>query len=284
MFKGLLPIFPDKDYDFHAAYGTTDVFPDEYFTDAGLTCPNQVTDGYPLGCVRYATTEICNDEDKADYDVQTVFKGMEQMGTPIHDAADVRTGLKAVVLFGLGFKGDEQAAWLKHQRGAYYRVDVGTGMDRFDLTRSAMMTYSTKFQKPCSVSVGSLWYPEFNYPREGILPSPLNPFPTRHNYKICGWTQRYGSPYLIVKPWAGTNYGIKIHNTPGLSLMSKEIYNKLLDDYFSASYVLAPFTGDKSSIRLEYLEYMMYLLSKIGVSGTALTNLTKIIQQGADAI
>lgn len=284
MAKGLLPILPDKDYDFHAVYGTTEIFPDEYFTDAGLTSPDQNADGHPVGCVRYTTTEICNDQDKVLYDLDSVFKAMEQMGTPVDQPADIRAGLKAVVLFGIGLKGEQEADWVKHRRGAYYRVDVGKDMDRFDLTRSAMLTYERTFGKPTSVSVGSLWYSEFNYPQVGILPSVTTQPVSRHNYKICGWAQKYGRPYLIVKPWEGKHYGIKIHDTYGLSLMSRETYNELLDDYFSASYVVAPFNGDKSSIRLEYLEYMMYLLKKTGLSGNVVANLAKIIQKGADSI
>lgn len=284
MYKGLFPILPDKDYDFRAVYGTTTSFPDEYFTDAGLTCPDQNRDGHPEGCVRYATTEICNDEDKVAYDVGSIFTGMAQMGTPVDQPADIRDGLKAAILFGIGLPGEVEANWVNHRRGAYYRVDVGTGMDRFDITRSAMLTYAKTFGKPASVSVGSLWYPEFNSPQQGILPAPMTKTANRHNYKICGWTQKFGAPYLIVKPWEGKKYGIKIHDTYGLSLMSRETYNKLLDDYFSASYIVAPFNGDKSAIRLEYLEYMMYLLRKMGISGNILTSLTQIIQKAADSI
>lgn len=273
--SGVKPTLPDKrDRNFHTTFGAVTSFADHLFTDAGLTNPNQNTDGHPEGCVRYATTELCNDEDNVAYDVGVVFHNMESMGTPPDAPADVRDGLESVIVYGIGTATEVVADWSKHRRGAYYAIDRTD--DPFQGAMSAMTKYASLWGKPCSISVGSHWYTGFELVgQDGILsmPSPSDAY-SQHNYKVCGWKTIDGIVYLIVKSWQGPEYG-----DGGYCYMSRELFNFLMDQYFSAAYVLAPFTGDYSTVKIDGLETMVGLLRRLGVSGTLLYNTIILIQK-----
>lgn len=278
--NGALPITPDhRDYDFHKTFGGVTSIPDSYLSDAGLTMPDQNADGYPNGCVRYTTTELCNDEDKCEYDREVVFHNMEAMGVERQAPADVKVGLKSVINFGIAKKGEDASEWSKHRRGAYYAVDRTT--DIASGIAEAMTKYTALWNKPCSVSVGSPWYYSFeNIGADGIISMPhKGEGSSNHNYKICGWKPIHGKRHFIIKSWQGAGYGDK-----GYCYMPDAVINHLLTQYWTGAYVLAPFTGDTSQVRLDYLEYMIGLLVKLNLPLSLLTSLTKLIQQAANTI
>lgn len=247
--NGIAPTKLDhRDYDFHRTFGSveTEVLPDEYNCDAGLTMRDQDAEGLPFGCSGYAQSELGQDEDGIKYKPSFTYDKTRIMeGTyPQTVGCDIRDSLKSTIDYGLQgeMETTDQQAFV-HHRGAYYNVQPLNG-SWWDGIRSAL--WQNRLEKR-SVSTGTPWYPEWEPEGNGngiltlsgivSLPSDI---PNKsgnaswHNWKICGWKVINGVTYLIAKSWQGSRYGDN-----GWCYVSKEIIEQVLNVKGSAAFTLA---------------------------------------------
>ena len=158
---GVNPVKKDhRDYSFHRTFGgVTPTFTDSLNLDAGLTMPDQETDGLGYGCTGYAQSELCVDEDKIvyfpkfTYD-QTLLMESITPSDPNFEkvGCDVRDSLNSTIVYGLQAVGEIGAQALNHRRGAYYNVDLAQGMDWFDSLRNCLVLNQR------SISIATPWY------------------------------------------------------------------------------------------------------------------------------
>ena len=232
-----------RDYSFALTFGGISYFADSLNLDPSLTMPDQNADGLHFGCTGYTTADICTDEDIRVYLPQyTYHQTMLMEGVapsdPLYEktGCDVRDSLKSAIVYGLQAVGETPAEALNHRRGAYYNVDLISGMDWFDSLRSALQTGKR------TISVATPWYPAFFPGPDGIMKAPNTydtTFASWHNWKTCGWKTINGVPYLIAKPWQGPNYG-----DHGFCYFPREVINKVLSIIGAGAFTVAPFAGD----------------------------------------
>lgn len=255
-------------YSFHRTFGGTTAIPDEFNLDAGLTMPDQDTDGLPMGCTGYALTEVCQDKDKIiykprySYDKSLQIDGIDP-GDPQfeHVGIELTTGLKSGIVYGVqGANETTDAEALKHRIGDYYDAIDGSGMDCFDSLRSAMWNTNQ------SLYVGTPWLAFWSDPQAGVIPdTEIKPTASTpwHCWKICGTKKINGQIYLIGKTWQGTNYGDN-----GWAYFSRIVINKVFAISGSVAFVLVPYSGQtiqtvKLSIISTIISYIRLLFTKL---------------------
>lgn len=224
-----------KDYS-HRSFGAIQVpFPTEYNTDAGLLIPNQNAEGLPYGCTDEAQSEVSNDL------VQMQSYTPFQLESVTHANAlggyDIRSSLLAIRNLG----------WIS----GFFNIEA-IGQDMFDAVRDAMVSGGTEKR---SVTIGSKWFHEYEFPVNGILPTPdfNGSNYTWHNWKICGWKLINDQIYLIGVSWQGNTYGDK-----GFHYISRQHFNQLMNIGGSVAFtatkgVLPPIT----TISLSWLQWLM---------------------------
>lgn len=117
-------------------------------------------------------------------------------------------------------------------------------MDSFDKIRSALYLNSAERR---SVSVGTPWFNEWEHAPAGILHDFVftgnEPW---HNWKICGWKQIAGQPYLIGKSWQGPNWGDR-----GYHYISRDTCNRVFALSGTAAFTVRKATAaDIQTVRL----------------------------------
>lgn len=257
--SGVRKVVPDhRDRSYPRTFGTTTTFPDELNLDVGFGFPDQNADGYPNGCTGYTQADIAADEDTIEYQPRFTYDKTRMMeGTYPEDVGcDIRDSLESTIAYGLLAKGettDDQAGF--HRRGAYYNVVDDPNLDAFDDVRSAIATNRR------SVSCVTPWFAEWEYPVKGVIAAPKT-LTGYHNWKICGWTQIAGTPYLIGKSWQGPRYG-----DSGYHYVSREIFNAVMAMPGSGCFTLrkavaADYARVKLAIFQTVLSYMrLWLIS-----------------------
>lgn len=250
-----------RDYSFPRTFGATNTFPDSFDLDAGFGFPDQNEDGLPEGCTGYTQASICEDEDKAHYKPSYTYDQTRRMaGTyPQPVACDIRTALKSTIVYGVQgiFETTDGQAGI-HRRGAYYNVVDSPDLDAFDDIRSAIFTNTR------SVSMATPWYHEWqNIGGNGIVPYPMTPPATWHNWKVSGWKMINGQPYLIGKSWQGKTYG-----DGGRHYVSRETVNKIMAVQGSGAFTVRRATpADYATVKLSMLQtalsYCYMLLAKL---------------------
>ncbi len=252
MISGVKPVRPDnRDKSHTATFGaiTPSSFPDNFDTDAGLTCPDQNAEGLPNGCTGYTQSELCTDEDKVIYKPQFTYDVTRLMeGVPGQDiGCDIRDSLKSTLVYGVQAHNESsQMEAFTHRRGSYYQVEQAP--DFFDGIRSVLA-------RGTSVSLATPWYENFSGPDQyGIVTMPPKGMTySYHNYKICGWQTISGTPYLKVKPWIGQHFGIN-----GYCYFPREVVNFLLGQTYTGAFVLDRFVPDAPKVAI-YSTYEVIL-------------------------
>lgn len=237
--SGLKPtVFDRRDYDFHKTFGSAvpPTFPDSYNVDLGLWQPSQndfepifKNSPLPFGCTDYTQADLCADED-GELKNPILLENVTHANA--NGGIDIRVALTAAKkVFG---------------RTAYFTITPTGGLDFFDSIRLAML-YTREENR--SVSAGTPWFPEFlqgvpgsgagltQVGPDGILPTPGSLDTSRaswHNWKVAGWKNINGKPYLICKPWIGFWYGDK-----GYCYMSRELANILFSIRYACAFTLS---------------------------------------------
>lgn len=196
MINGVQPITKDhRDYSANRTFGVvTTVFPDSLNFDAGFRFPDQNAEGLPQGCTGYTQSELCQDEDRVQYQPRftydkTIYMSWQNIeGLP----QDIRTSIKSTIMYGVlpntalqkiaGFIApdvtDTEAS--KHRRAAYYVLEKNEGLDWFDSIRNMLLAgsaieYDTGISSNRSISMVTPWYREWtrpNVPKSGIVKRP----------------------------------------------------------------------------------------------------------------
>lgn len=221
-----------RDYDFHKTFGTANFdvsqLPENFSVDAGLTMPDQMADGYPMGCAGYEGADLCANQDNVAYDGGELYRA-----TPPFDEGgrDLRAMLS--ILKTRGPKTPDGK--LGEKRTAYFNIRRTDTLDWFDAIRVAIWVNR---EEKRAAGTGVPWFPEFE---DKIGPDGILQAPTQYAWKKAnghaavdsGWETVNGAPYLLVKSWQGRGYGKK-----GWCLMSREICNSLLNMYFTEAFTV----------------------------------------------
>lgn len=253
MKHGVLKIKPDhRDFDFNRTfrlYGGVSVLPVEFNLDAGLSMPDQNTDGLPEGCTSYAQTDLCSDEDRILYQQKFTYqKTLYMDNLPPGSPCNIRTSLNSTIVYGTLATGETtDAQALNHRRGQYFSVQPSG--DWFDGIRVTLMTNR-------SVSIGTPWPTEWETPLKGVIPQSftLTGKEPWHNWVICGWKQVNNVPFLIGRTWQGKNYG-----DGGLAYFSRETINAVMKISGTGAFTLAQ--ANPQNIQNVRLTLMQTLLS-----------------------
>lgn len=226
-----------------------------YTYDNGKTNPNQIAEGYRMGCRGYTLADIAGDEDKAIYDHGGTYDRLAAYeGHSIEQGGQILDGLNFAVTSGLMQVGETTEAEAQtHRRGKPYYVDKVPGYDWFDSHRLALR----KMKVP--ISVGTIWFPEWMFtPAEtNILTSHFVFDGTwdnelGHNYKMCGEKTINWKPYLIAKPWLGRFF-----------YFDRETFNKAFDIYGTASYIQTKMQPkDVLYVKLTILQRVVQLIQR----------------------
>lgn len=260
--SGVFKLLPDhRDFSYPRTFGAVASFPDELNLDAAFSFPDQDADGLPYGCTGYAQTEICQDEDKAEYQPGFTYDRTRMMeGTLSQEiGCDIRDSLKSTIVYGvLGKKENtaEEAGY--HRRGVYYNVVDSPNLDAFDDVRSAILTNNR------SVSVATPWFSEWeDIGSGGLVPLPSKPPVSYHNWKICGWKMLAGQPVLIGKSWQGPNYG-----DHGYHYVSRAVFNAVMKMDGSGAFTVRRAVPDdyarvKLAILTTVLSYLRLMLMSL---------------------
>ena len=227
----------------------------EYNYDIGKTNPNQIQDGYVMGCRGYTLSGIAGDEDNAIYQNQGTYDRLAAYeGHSIDQGGQIVDALNFAVTSGL-MRTDEttEAQAQQHRRGKYYLVEKVRGLDWFDSHRLALR------HAKVPISVGTIWFPEWQFtPAEtGLLTSHFV-FDGKwddelgHNYKMCGEKTINGQPTLIVKPWLGRFFHF-----------DRETFNKAYDMWGTASFIQPPFEPkDILFVKLTIMQRIVKLIAR----------------------
>lgn len=189
----------------------------------------------PYGCTGETTTFICGLQDKKLYNPQYTYSI-----TPPYDngGRDIRDSLKTTIDTGL--KDDKGVVGGKRTR--YGHVYASGKIDDFDAQRIAL------YLNQRAISVGTFWYPEFMNAEGGYLPVPSFDMKqgSLHNYAIVGWTT-LGEEYLEVIPWIGQQWAWN-----GRGYISRAIFNKLINQPYTGSFVLYDLADGKAPTTLGF--------------------------------
>ncbi len=252
--NGVQKVRPDqRDLSHHRTFGAIVSFPDEYNVDAGFPIHDQNAEGMPNGCTGVTQSGICADQDKVAYKPQfTYFKTQLMEGTEGQDVGcDIRDSLKSTIVYGVQAVNETtDLEATTHRRGAYYSVEsVG---DMFDGIRSALL-------KSGSVSMATAWFQEFESTQIGVISDIFVGAPSSyHNWRVCGWKQINGVPYLIGETHQGINYG-----DMGFAYFSRATINKLLDMSGTGAFVLDKKVDNPANIQLSIYEVILSYLLRI---------------------
>lgn len=262
-----------RDYSFPRMFGSVTIFKKELNLDAGLTNRSQNGDGYPNGCTGYAQTDLCVDEDKIIYDpIYTYHKTlfMENKKPDSNQGASLRDSLKSTIIYGVMPVDGKDKNPYAHRRGAYANVRDVTELDAFDDIRSAIQKNNR------SVSIGTPWFYEWSATgkdgiiqdidflkyskrvlfRNGLALTTQHPW---HNYKICGWKEINGEPYLIAKVWLGKNWGDN-----GFCYFSRKTVNMMMQILGTDAFTLVRLTDATiANVKFTTLQFIMSFLRRI---------------------
>lgn len=248
-----------RDYDFHKTFGSsnfdTKTLPNTFNIDAGLTMPNQNTDGFPMGCTGYAQTDLCTNEDGIIYDAGELY-----LATPPNDRTsgrDLRSSLNVLVNRGPKQKDGTLGA----KRTAYYNVRAQGILDWFEAIRVAL--WITQDEKRGS-SVAVPWFPEFEQiGSDGILPTVVSydwNKASGHDAVISGWTDtdtkgnliRNGEVFLKVKSWQGKQYGDN-----GWCYMCQPLTDAIFNMKYTEAFTVTKMAGNVQKIDMTVIERLV---------------------------
>lgn len=256
--SGVLPNpYDTRDYSFERTFGAVDpkFFPEEYNADLGLSFPDQNDDGYPNGCTGYTQSETGQDEYGLAFDPAFTYKKTLLIANlPDGAPCPMRSSFKATSVYGLMPKKGTETDALNYKRGSYFDVDKNG--DYFDGVRSAL--WLNKLNKR-TISVATPWF-WGRSPKGGFLTAfdKKKELDVWHNWKVCGWKQIKGQPYLIGKPWIGKK------GDKGYVYIDRETFNKLMSISGTAMYTQANARPeDIATIKLDILEVLLSFYQRI---------------------
>lgn len=189
-------------------------------------------------------------------------------GAPLGSPCSLTDSLKSTIVYGVqGQNESSDAEAATHRRGQYFQIEPTGGLDFFDSVRSALWLNRLDCRP---ISVGTPWFQEWEVTIGGIIHDFTydgNPghYPW-HNYKICGWKNINGQPYLIGKSWQGRSYGDN-----GFHYISRDISNRLMTISGTGAFTLGK--ASKENIQVVELtilqtivSYYRFMLKNLGLA------------------
>ncbi len=218
--------------------------------DAGFGFPDQNADGFPEDCTIYTQNELCQDEDKTEYD-RSFLKKEVVLKTGHEGPYDIEDSLEATVVKGVQKVGENEAQAYAHRRGRVFRLEKVPGLDWYDSAISVMQGTGR------SLSVAGPWFPEFEVSTYGIL---QGDFPLTwpdgvpgHNHKVYGLN---ADGFLTGKSWQGTHFGNK-----GEHYWTRPAFNRYLSMAGTGAFMVSKYTGSVIEIQYGLLYTLKFLLS-----------------------
>lgn len=230
---GLIPLKKDKrDISFGAffKFPKLEELPREYLGSEPLEIKNQGSDD---SCTGQASAAVSEDQEGVILSPYYTFaKGKMISGDIEGFGLDLRDICKAAVKYGFLEKQDdpgdlprdgalidptldEKAAI--HRKGSY--LSVGGNFDLFDAFRTVI--WAMRDEKR-SIITGCTWKNIWTYSSNGIIPKfDLDKGAFGHAFKIKGWKEINGEPYLIAQLSQGTGVGDE-----GLFYFPRSVVNK----------------------------------------------------------
>ena len=259
---GVLPVIKrHTNYSARTFGGVVPLTYTDFNLDAGFGFPDQNAEGLPEACTGFTQSELCQDEDKAQYDprdtyTRTLLLENARQGSP----CSVYDSLRVVINPGPKGKNEITNTGL-HKRNAYYMIEENSADpgNWFDSVISTMEVTQR------AISLATPWFPVF----ESIGPNGIMPevFPLvwqlgvpGHNHKICGVKMINGLPYLVDKTWQGPNYG-----DHGYNYWSRTAFNNLMKIGGSGAFMVStqPVSGQILTVHMPFWEYVASVLRQL---------------------
>lgn len=242
LFTGLSKLTKDiRDISHAKVAGTPKnlAFPNDFLVPKLFPIQNQLFYDF---CASFAGTSVSEDQEKAKLSEAYQFaKAMQVNGELTNYGCDLRTICKSFIKYGSLEENDSPfklgsqprnflADWRNwpftldnkaevHKKGAFLRADLG-GYDVFDNIRASI------WQSGSAVLTGSMWYQEWWYPQDGIIP--ITQFkPTQgHAFVVRGWKTINGTVYLIAQLSNGNTVG-----DSGYLYFPREVINREVPNF-----------------------------------------------------
>lgn len=254
-----------RDYSFHKTFphfgnvAPAELPLMEYTYDAGLTMADQNAEGIPFGCTGECQGDCKSDQDKEIYDAADIYKNTCMMeGHDTDRGCDIRNSAKSLRVYGAKRKRDGVMV----KSGLTFSVDRIPGRDWFDSFRIALRAQAAT---KTPISVGTIWFLEWENPEPSGLLSPLFAYDGNaneyewHNYAIKGEQTVNGEPTFLVKSWQGKNYG---HG--GWVNMDRATFNRAFDIYGTIGITVAiAHPDDIQTIDIDILQTVLDYLRRI---------------------
>ena len=239
MKSGLLKIKPDRRdfsllHSFSATVADVQSLPANFSIFDGRIIPNQELPDTrfnppipPLfyGCVGETAAFDSGIQDGVTYRPDTPY--LQTAPFDNTTGRDIRTVLQTLIDKPVLITPDGTVG---QKRTAYFNVYGANNITDFDAARIG--TYINQNEKQ-GVWCGTYWYPEFEQPIEGVLPSPS--FDTSkasmHCHLITGWKTINGQVCLEDISWQGMDYA-----NAGIDYITEPVYNALLEQPFTGSF------------------------------------------------
>lgn len=283
MESGLKPVYRDnRDVDFARTFGAVAQFQDELNVDSG-GFPDQNKDGNPFECTGYSIADVAKDKQGKEFNPSYTYAKTLLISGTKGPGADMRDALKSSKVYGL--LPDEKTPtelvdspeninsdytrWPvaldleanKYRNGKYANIQPLNG-DWFDGIRSAIQMNES------SVILGTPWFREWvgsRVPSHGIIfRKPTRSPDSWHAWKVSGWKQINGEPYLLAKSWQGPNVG-----DDGFLYFSREAINDLWKVYGTQGFtVVKALPEDALTIKLDIMAtlvtFLVRMLTRLG--------------------
>ncbi len=285
-----------RNYSFHKTFGSLDLsfLNVEMSNDAGLTMPDQIAEGLPLGCTGETTAELGIDFDGIRYLPEFTYRKTCAMeGHPMNQGCYIYNSLKSGIIYGLAAEGEDESKSFTHLRGPAFFVEQIPGYDWFDTIRSTLL-----LNKKRSISAGTPWYAKWSAAGAGniltknsdgtytltgggiktaIMPmydSSIDPLSLPwHNWKLCGITRKNGVWYIIGKTWNGREFG----DMGGFTLWSREQINSLFSMRGCEMWTQAKASPeDIKTITLPFIESILSYLQNMWNKAVKIISLPKL--------
>lgn len=249
--KGTGPVLSPPRKQFHHRFGGVVSPMSDFNVDAGLWMPDQVDDNAGTACVGYTVADILTDITKTVRDPLWHYAAaLKAYGSgPSIAGVDAHAGMWGAVLFGsLTLSGAPKSLlygelyasdwdhWSDvEKRQALATVQDGT-LNALGLGSPFQAVLSAARLSGFGISVATPWY-WGNADRSGILPMPkdLDRDFSWHNWAIKGQKTINGIPYIIGKPWQGSDYGDN-----GWVYLSDDVFNAIMGVPGSAAMAFNP--------------------------------------------
>lgn len=161
-------------------------------------------------CTAYTSASIREAMTGKPYDPEMFWADETAIGGTSAQGSNLETAAAVGVNFGFAPVGSNLRG---DKASAYLFVNKVSGLDVFDQIKTTIT------QMNCPLSVGLLWFEDWDNTEQGIVPHTFNKVLGLHNTEVCGFTNSSipeigflnptGIDYLVIKGSWGEGFGLK---------------------------------------------------------------------------